>query len=302
MTSSSEQQSHSAPYLGDHRDYWWNPDFLQLMAKRWNLDKVNSLLDVGCGLGHWGQALSRYLPKNAKIEGLDREEEWVTKAQERTRSDKKFHYQRGDAEHLPFADNIFDMVTCQTLLLHVYDVPKVLKEMIRVLKPGGLLAVAEPNNTITEIVFDTVSYKEPVQDTVRAFQFGLICERGQQKLGMGFSSIGDMLPGYYEQLDLENIQVYLSDKTSPLFPPYADEEQQTFIKLLEEWYDAELLVWDKPESKKYYLAGGGLDTDFEREWKFLKQRMHKRIESIKQGKYSTSGGCLLYLISGRKPA
>jgi hypothetical protein len=45
--------SHSAEYFGDTRDYWWNPDFLELMAKRLLFVRVQDVLDIGCGVSHW---------------------------------------------------------------------------------------------------------------------------------------------------------------------------------------------------------------------------------------------------------
>src|SRR5215471_21826965 len=47
--------SHSAEYFGDTRDYWWNLDFLELIGKRLSFDHVQDVLDVGSGVGHWGQ-------------------------------------------------------------------------------------------------------------------------------------------------------------------------------------------------------------------------------------------------------
>jgi cyclopropane fatty-acyl-phospholipid synthase-like methyltransferase len=55
------KMKHSEAYFGDERDFWWNRDFLELMAKRWDLKSVSSALDVGCGVGHWGQLLSHFL-------------------------------------------------------------------------------------------------------------------------------------------------------------------------------------------------------------------------------------------------
>lgn len=54
---------HSAEHFGDTRDYWWNRDFLQLMAKRWKLGTVRNVLDVGCGVGHWGMLLASVMPE-----------------------------------------------------------------------------------------------------------------------------------------------------------------------------------------------------------------------------------------------
>ncbi len=302
MENHIQHQPHSAEYLGEFRDYWWNQDFLELMAKRWKLDKVHSMLDLGCGLGHWDQNLSRFLPKKAKIVGIDREEQWVEAALERTKEQKnRFHYQVGTAEHIPFEDASFDMVTCQTLLIHVHNAQDVIDEMYRVLKPGGLLVVAEPNNTITELVYDTISIDEPIEDTLKAFTFHLTCESGQKVLKLGHDSLGDVMPAYFRKLGLEDIMVYLSDKTTPLIPPYSSEEQQVFIRQMEAWYRDDIMVWEKGETKQYYIAGGGNPSDFEDLWAFLRERFKRRLEAIVKGNYATSGGCLLYLVSGRKP-
>lgn len=296
-----QNQPHSAEWLGEHREFWWNRDFLQLMTKRWDVANVHSVLDVGCGMGHWDQSLAEFLPSDVKIVGIDREEQWIETALQRTKNSKiNYTYQVASAEEIPFDDASFDMVTCQTLLIHVPKPDRVLAEMYRVLKPGGLLVVAEPNNTITELVFDTVSLEEALEDTLKAFRFQFTCERGQQKLGLGFDSLGDVMPGFFQKLGLNDIKVYLSDKTSPLFPPYACEEQQIFIKQLEEWYKDDMMMWDKKETKQYYLAGGGKIEDFEELWGFFRERFLLRIEAIRNNTYATSGGSLLYLVSGRK--
>ena len=44
--------AHSAEYFGDTRDYWWNSDYLGLVSKRLSLNRVEKVLDVGCGVGH----------------------------------------------------------------------------------------------------------------------------------------------------------------------------------------------------------------------------------------------------------
>src|SRR5689334_22752969 len=75
---------HSEDWFGDERDHWWNQDFLALMARRWRLDRVKRVLDVGCGQGHWGRALLPHLPR-ASLTGIDPEPEWVTRAGELAR-------------------------------------------------------------------------------------------------------------------------------------------------------------------------------------------------------------------------
>ncbi len=63
------QTAHSAEYFGDARDHWWNRDFLQLVARRWRFDEVRDVLDVGCGVGHWGMLLAAVLPESTRVTG-----------------------------------------------------------------------------------------------------------------------------------------------------------------------------------------------------------------------------------------
>ena len=51
------EDSHSAEYFGDTRDFWWNADFLRLMARRLSFDRVGDVLDVGCGVENIADAI-----------------------------------------------------------------------------------------------------------------------------------------------------------------------------------------------------------------------------------------------------
>jgi ubiquinone/menaquinone biosynthesis C-methylase UbiE len=111
------QAAHSAEYFGDTRDHWWNLDFLQLMAKRWKLDDVRDVLDVGCGVGHWSMLLASVMPEHVRVTGIDREAGWVEQASARARArglEGRFSYRQGEALPLPFPDDSFDLTTCQT--------------------------------------------------------------------------------------------------------------------------------------------------------------------------------------------
>src|SRR5688572_11607606 len=105
------EAGHSAEYFGDTRDHWWNADFLQLMARRWQLETVREVLDVGAGVGHWGLLLASVLPDDVRVTGVEREPRWVEVATSRARARglaERFSYRVGDATQLPFPDDTFD--------------------------------------------------------------------------------------------------------------------------------------------------------------------------------------------------
>ena len=69
--------------------------------------------------------------------------------------------------------------------------------MLRVLKPGGLLAVAEPNNLASSLLFNSVTFDYSIERICDRVRFQLLCERGKAALGEGNNSIGDLLAGYF---------------------------------------------------------------------------------------------------------
>ena len=79
--NTGSDKPHSAEHFGEQRDYWWNRDFLDLMSKRWRLEDVSSLADIGCGVGHWSRLLYPYLKHPARLTAVDREPQWVREAQ-----------------------------------------------------------------------------------------------------------------------------------------------------------------------------------------------------------------------------
>ena len=73
----TEAKGHSEEYFGDFRDFWYNFDFLELMAKRWELGNVRTLLDVGCGQCHWTRLVSAFLGKGSRVTAVDSDPKWA---------------------------------------------------------------------------------------------------------------------------------------------------------------------------------------------------------------------------------
>jgi len=298
-------ERHSSEYLGPWRESLWNADFLALMAQRWDLKTVQSVLEVGSGAGHWSRALATVLPPEASLVGVDREDDWVNVATRRAQEaglDEKLRYFEGDGETLPFLDDSMDMVTCQTVLMHVQSAPQVLNEMLRVLRPGGLLVLVEPNNLIQGLVMDNLKANDDVPTLVEAIAFQLTCERGKAARGEGDNSIGDRLPALLNSAGLDDIQVYSSDKTFAVHPPYTKPEQRAYVDALLDWADRDIWAWPREQTRTYFEAGGGVLSDFDGLWERVVTRSNQRLaHAIREEKFAKAGGVLAYVISGRKP-
>jgi SAM-dependent methyltransferase len=296
------EEAHSAAFFGPARDFWWNLDQLELCARRIGLGDVRSVLDVGSGVGHWGRLLARVLPRDATVVGIDRETRWVEEATARAAAQglaDRFAYLHGAAEELPFDDASFDLVTCQTLLIHVADPLAVLCEMVRVARPGGLIVAAEPSNRALSLLGTSISAAEDLLDAAR---FYLVCERGQVALGLGDNSIGDLVPGLMAEAGVEAIQAYQSDKVSLMLPPYETDEQRALAHDYAEGAARGAFGWTREEAWRYYSAGGGSAETFEGAWARRVAENRGQVDAIEAGAFHSAGGQILYLVAGRRPS
>jgi SAM-dependent methyltransferase len=297
--------SHSAEYFGDTRDHWWNLDFLELIGRRLSLDRVQDLLDVGCGVGHWGQLLANIIPGGARLCGVDRDPRWVEKAAARATARGlagRSVYQVALAEKLPFADASFDLVTCQTLLIHAPDPGAVVDEMIRVARPGGLILVTEPNNIARALVFDSISFDDPVDDVLARVRLQLTCERGKAALGEGNNSIGDLVPGLFAERKLVDINVYLNDRTDIMLPPYDSAAQRAVLDEQGDFKQRDFWIWSRDDTRRYFLAGGGAEREFDALWLTATSGGDRFNRAIAARTYAGTGASIGYLFAGRTQA
>lgn len=298
-------QPHSAEYFGESRDHWWDPEFVSVVLNRWGVTRCQKILDVGCGVGHWGRVLLPHLSPTSKVIGLDREAEWVEQATAVAKTlgiAGRVQYRLGDATQIPFADGDFDLVTCQTVLIHMADPCAAIREMLRVLKPGGQLLVAEPNNLASTQVVGSTRFHEPIEQRLAMTRFQMICERGKESLGEGNNSIGDLIPGLFAEAGLEHVQVCQSSRAFPLIPPYTSAAEQALRSQILEWADRDFWIWSRSDTHRYFLAGGGDPDEFETLWQLAMSLSRAEADALRSGRYHGAGGSICYLVSGTKPA
>ena len=99
----------------------------------------DSILDVACGTGIFAREAATRIDGEGTVVGIDVNDGMLDLAR---RKAPEVDWRHGPAEALPFADESFDAVGCQFALMFFDDRPGALREMWRVLKPGGRLVVA----------------------------------------------------------------------------------------------------------------------------------------------------------------
>jgi len=105
---------------------------------------VKTVLDVGCGGGLLSEEFAR---AGYRVSGVDPAPETIATARAHAaKNGLDIDYRIGAGEHLPFG-GAFDAVVCCDVLEHVDDVARVVSEIARVLKPGGLFFYDTINRT-----------------------------------------------------------------------------------------------------------------------------------------------------------
>ncbi len=124
-------------------------------------------LDVGTGTGDFALALLARSPQSATVTGIDISAGMLAIAEGRAaKAGLGPRYERliASVESLPFADGGFDVATAGFVIRNVGDIPRGLREMRRVLRPGGRAVVLDlytPRNPTVRSLYRTYSFISP---------------------------------------------------------------------------------------------------------------------------------------------
>jgi len=139
-----EEKRYAKNYSLAYQD-WWSKKMIDLVGPE------GKILDNGCGTGYFAD---RFL-REYDVMGIDVSEEMVRYAQKRMKK-----VIQGDAQNLPFEDNIFDVVIARSLLHHLASPEQGVKEIKRVLKNGGRVIFVETISSFLSNLPRKILYKK----------------------------------------------------------------------------------------------------------------------------------------------
>ena len=134
------------------------------LFNRFKIKVGDKLLDVGCGRGEF---LKGFISCGVKGYGVDR-----SNAAEKYCPNADLRIANLEAEALPYPDNYFDVVYSKSVIEHFYYPEKLVQEIYRVLKPGGLVITLCPDWEFNyRIYYEDYSHRTPfMQSSLRDIQ------------------------------------------------------------------------------------------------------------------------------------
>ncbi|NNE54097.1 MAG: 3-demethylubiquinone-9 3-O-methyltransferase [Sulfitobacter sp.] len=152
----------------DVADHWWSDEIRWVRTLKnmvpgrlsWFDQRIDwkgkAVLDLGCAGGFMAEALD---DRGASVTGIDPAEEAIAAARAHARQEsRQIAYDVGVGEALPYAEGQFDAVVCVDVLEHVSDLDQVIREVARVLRPGGMFLFDTINrNPLSRLATITVA-------------------------------------------------------------------------------------------------------------------------------------------------
>jgi ubiquinone/menaquinone biosynthesis C-methylase UbiE len=149
-----------------------------------DLPEPAKVLDLGCGTGRLLERLATKFP-HLRGTGLDLSPKMLRMARLSNRHHPRLIYVEGKAEALPFGEGQFDAVFNTISFLHYLEPQQVLKEVARVLKPGGHFYLVDFTSKAEALPVSPlgIRFYSPKQREILASSSGLLCESHHYLLG-----------------------------------------------------------------------------------------------------------------------
>lgn len=178
-----------------------------------HLKSSDHVLDVATGTGEPGLSIARIV-SGGKVTGTDLSDGMLAVAKERAGAQSIENYETvvSDVTELPFADNTFDAISCRFGFMFFPDMQRAAKELARILKPGGRIAIAvwgEPKDNVWVTVtmgtiYEIMNIPKPPPDAPGMFRCAAPGFMESLLKNAGFKNIsGIESSGIYDFLSVE---------------------------------------------------------------------------------------------------
>jgi ubiquinone/menaquinone biosynthesis C-methylase UbiE len=178
------------------------------------LQPGEAILEVGCGTGVFLPSLAALVGPTGRVAAIDHAPAFLEQARERLNGAglaDRVELAQADAHRLPFAGATFDAAHCERVLMHLEDPARAIREMRRVVRPGGRVVVAE-----VQAAGATIAHPDPAA----ARQINAVLVSGMKNVEMGINLRrhfveagleqvgGEVVAFFEEELDQEEAEEF----------------------------------------------------------------------------------------------
>jgi SAM-dependent methyltransferase len=203
-TTDDETTRQAAEWLEAQSLHPFLRDVAARSLARLALQPGESVLDVGCGTGVFLPGLAASVGQGGRVVGLDHSAAFLEEARKRMAEaslSDRVELVEGDAHRLPFPDATFDAAHCERVLMHLDDPALAIREMQRVVRPGGRVLTAEVYPAGARMA-------HPDPEAERLISAELVSGMRNTSMGIalrglmvqtGFTDVGGEVVGYFEE-------------------------------------------------------------------------------------------------------
>lgn len=263
---------------------------------------ANRVLDVGCGSGAYARFFAHEVGPDGQVVGIDVEGDLLSLGRQRAIEEGLatiIYFVRADAVHLPLVDDVADIAFCNTLLWLLPEPEHAIREMVRVVKPGGLVCASDVDGSLWLRYDEDPVYLALAEKAHQAFMAGVRKVRGSD------FQIGRKLPALFRRCGLVQLRAY-----PRVFVNLASDLGDHSLSEVLEGYEWRLGLinandqtavdrWGR--TKRLQMAGGMSEAECEEYRLLQRQRLEKNLANpervLTDISVTTWGGLI---VTGRK--
>jgi len=157
------EEHHPNNYLRRLADSDIGRHYKSIALEQLDIQPGHTVVDLGCGPGADLGRFAAATGPTGRVIGIDSDAAALTEAQSETLVEARIEFRRGDIHTLDLPDDTTDRAHTDRVLQHVAEPTRVLEEIRRILRPGGIAVLAEPD-------WDTLVIDHPNLEIARAYQ------------------------------------------------------------------------------------------------------------------------------------
>lgn len=202
------------------------------------IEPGQTILDMACGDGVYSPMLAERVGKGGRIVAVDLKSEYLEIARKEAAKSPVssiIEFVEAPIDGLPFEDGTFDLVWCAQSLYSLPEPVSALKHMLRVTKPGGIVAVLE-GDTLHHVI---LPWPVEVELSVRAAELQSLAHRAEDPSKF---YVGRQLRQVFREAGLEKIEgrSFATDRYAPLGADeieYLEEYLKGLTKKIDRYFD-----------------------------------------------------------------